>query len=81
MLRIQLNGEPYEAPAAITVAELLERLGMEQPRVAVELNLDILSKDQYAGTRLKTGDRVEVVHFVGGGGSGEGVRPPRMRPA
>ena len=68
-MRIQLNGESYEGPEAMTVAELLERLGIQQPRVAVELNLDILPKDQYTTTRLKKGDQVEVVHFVVGGKS------------
>ena len=68
-MRIQLNGESYEGPESMTVAELLERLGIQQPRVAVELNLDILPKDQYTTTRLKEGDQVEVVHFVGGGKS------------
>lgn len=68
-MRIQLNGESYEGPESMTVAELLKRLGIQQPRVAVELNLDILPKDQYTTTRLKEGDQVEVVHFVGGGKS------------
>jgi sulfur carrier protein len=66
-MQIRLNGEPYEGPEAMTVAELLERLEIETPRVAVELNLDILPKTEYAATRLKDGDRLEVVHFVGGG--------------
>ena len=68
-MRIRLNGESYEGPEAMTVAKLLERLDLEQPRVAVELNLDILPKDEYATTQLKPGDQVEVVHFVGGGKS------------
>ncbi len=68
-MRIRLNGESYEGPEAMTVAKLLERLDLEQPRVAVELNLDILPKDEYAITQLKPGDQVEVVHFVGGGKS------------
>ncbi len=66
-MQIRLNGEPYEGPEAMTVAELLHRLEIEKPRVAVELNLDILPKDEYATTTLKEGDQVEVVHFVGGG--------------
>ncbi len=66
---IQLNGEPYEGSEAMTVSELLDNLGLRQPLVAVELNLDILPKAQYATTRLKAGDEVEVVHFVGGGKS------------
>jgi sulfur carrier protein len=66
-MKIQLNGEPYESPEEITVRGLLERLEIHGARVAVELNLDIVPKDKYATTGLKEGDRVEVVHFVGGG--------------
>ena len=66
-MRIQLNGESYESTGAITVAELLERLQIQGARVAVELNLDILPKNEYPTTVLQEGDRVEVVHFVGGG--------------
>lgn len=66
-MRIKLNGESYESPDDITVAALLKQLGIEQPRVAVELNLDILPKDEYETTGLKEGDQLEIVHFVGGG--------------
>ena len=66
-MRIKLNGEPYESSEEIAVAELLNRLEIQQARVAVELNMDILPKQDYATTRLKEGDRLEVVHFVGGG--------------
>jgi len=66
-MRIHLNGEPYECPDALTVTELLGRLGIEGNRVAVELNLDIVPKKQYETTVLKESDLVEVVHFVGGG--------------
>jgi sulfur carrier protein len=66
-MRIHLNGEPYECPDSLTVTELLGRLGIEGNRVAVELNLDIVPKKQYETTVLKESDRVEVVHFVGGG--------------
>lgn len=68
-MRIQLNGEPYDGAEAMTVTELLKELEITSARVAVELNLDILPKDEYATTRLKDGDRLEVVHFVGGGRS------------
>lgn len=68
-MQIQLNGEQYVGPDAMTVAELLERLEIESTRVAVELNLDILPKTEYAATRLNEGDQLEVVHFVGGGTS------------
>jgi thiamine biosynthesis protein ThiS len=68
-MQIRLNGEPYESPADVSVAELLERLGIPRVRVAVELNLNILSKEEYSTTTLKEGDQLEVVHFVGGGRS------------
>ena len=74
MMRIQLNGEPFEGDDSMTVADLLEKLDIQSPRVAVELNLDILPKDEYATTPLAEGDKLEVVHFVGGGKSQDGER-------
>ncbi|MBU3059329.1 MULTISPECIES: sulfur carrier protein ThiS [Pseudomonas] len=66
-MRIQLNGEPFELPEGQTVAELLDRLELAGRRVAVELNLDIVPRSQHAATALREGDRVEVVHAIGGG--------------
>jgi len=66
-MHIQLNGEPYELPADQTVADLLARLELAGRRVAVELNLDIVPRSQHAATVLAEGDRVEVVHAIGGG--------------
>ncbi|MBD1549948.1 sulfur carrier protein ThiS [Pseudomonas typographi] len=66
-MRIQLNGEPFELPDAATVEALLSRLDLGGRRVAVELNLDIVPRSQHAGTALKEGDQVEVVHAIGGG--------------
>ncbi|MBI5115430.1 sulfur carrier protein ThiS [Candidatus Poribacteria bacterium] len=66
-MQISLNGKPYESADGMTVAQLLKHLGIEGNRVAVELNLNILPKQEYATTALKEEDQVEVVHFVGGG--------------
>ncbi|WP_322978862.1 sulfur carrier protein ThiS [Pseudomonas sp. C11] len=66
-MRIQLNGEPFELPDGQSVADLLVRLDLTGRRVAVELNLDIVPRSQHATTRLAEGDRVEVVHAIGGG--------------
>lgn len=66
-MQIQLNGEPFELPDAQSVADLLARLELGGRRVAVELNLDIVSRSQHASTALKDGDRVEIVHAIGGG--------------
>jgi sulfur carrier protein len=64
---ITVNGSPMRLPAGASVADLLERLGVSTPRVAVERNREILPKAQYAGTPLADGDVFEVVELVGGG--------------
>lgn len=66
-MQIQLNGEAYALETPITLAELVERLGLSGKRLAVELNLDIVPRSQHAETRLADGDRVEIVHAIGGG--------------
>lgn len=67
MIDIELNGEPQKLTPEITVAQLLAELGLADKRVAVEYNLDILPKSQHPETLLKSGDRVEIVHAIGGG--------------
>lgn len=64
---IQLNGETLELPEGASVADLIERLELTGRRVAVERNLDIVPRSQYASTALADGDRLEVVHAIGGG--------------
>jgi thiamine biosynthesis protein ThiS len=69
-MKLQINGEERtfrDFPATFTLAALVERLGMKPDRVAVELNRDIVPRDRWAETILAEGDRLEVVHFVGGG--------------
>ena len=66
-MHIQLNGEALDLPDGLSVADLLERLELTGKRVAVELNLDIVPRSQHADTLLRDGDRVEVVHAIGGG--------------
>lgn len=66
-MRIKLNDEWLEIEPDETIAALLTRLGIDPRRVAVEHNLEIIPKVRYAETRLDEGDRLEVVHFVGGG--------------
>lgn len=67
MMKIVINGEEREVLEGLTVTALLDELGIQKERVAVELNLDIVSKDRFADTVLKDRDRVEIVSFVGGG--------------
>ncbi len=66
-MRIQVNGESREAKAGTTVADLLRELEIKSDRVAVEVNLEILDKGVFAERSLQTGDRVEIISFIGGG--------------
>jgi sulfur carrier protein len=66
-MRIQLNGEPYELANGQTIADLLAGLELTGRRVAVELNQDIVPRSLHSDTALREGDRVEVVHAIGGG--------------
>ncbi|MBP2158163.1 thiamine biosynthesis protein ThiS [Asticcacaulis solisilvae] len=61
-----LNGEEKQV-AAGTVTALIDEIGLDGRKVAVERNLEIVPKSQYLGTALSDGDRIEIVHFVGGG--------------
>ena len=63
---VRVNGEELRLPRGVSVTELLERLKVSTPRVAVERNREILPKAQY-GTPLSDGDVFEVVELVGGG--------------
>jgi len=64
---ITVNGEPRQEPAPVTLAELLRRIGLDTRKVAVERNLEIVPRSTYAATQLAAGDRLEIVHFIGGG--------------
>ena len=65
-MKLTINGQQQDS-APSTLAQLIEHLGMKQDRVAVELNRNIVPRDQWAETRLAEGDQLEIVHFVGGG--------------
>ncbi len=66
-MKIQLNGEEYTTKGAQNVIELLSELNIMPERVAVEVNLKILKKDEYPSYKLKEDDKLEIVSFVGGG--------------
>jgi sulfur carrier protein len=65
-MNLIINGEP-RAVMADTLTALVEQLGMKADRVAIELNRQIVPRNQWPQTMLKDGDQLEVVHFVGGG--------------
>jgi thiamine biosynthesis protein ThiS len=66
-IAITLNGEPRHAAAGQHVAGLLADLGLDTRKVAVERNEAIVPRSRYAETHLADGDRLEIVHFIGGG--------------
>ncbi len=66
-MRLLINGQEKEFPPLANVAALIDHLGTKSDRVAVELNRDIIPRARWDATPLKDGDRLEIVHFVGGG--------------
>ena len=66
-IEITVNGEARSVAPGTTVGGLLDELGMPRERVAVELNRRVVRKADWAGAELASGDRLEIVHFVGGG--------------
>ena len=66
-MRLTVNGEIRAFDGTRDVAELVARLGLDSRKVAVEHNLAIVPRSAYASTLLADGDRIEIVHFIGGG--------------
>lgn len=66
-IHVRVNGETKQLPPGTSVRGLLEHLGLNPGRVAIEYNLAILPKTKWEETRVTTGDRLEIVQFVGGG--------------
>ena len=67
MLNITVNGEPRTFDALPDLAALISALGLDGRKVAVERNLEIVPRSAYGRTPLADGDRIEIVHFIGGG--------------
>ena len=66
-IRVRLNGKDRDVEDGLTVTRLLESLDLNPLLVVVELNREILDRNAYASTPVGQGDRIELVHFVGGG--------------
>jgi sulfur carrier protein len=66
-MELTINGNVCEFSEPLSLQALIQQLGMKADRVAVELNRDIVSRDDWDKTMLANGDRLEIVHFVGGG--------------
>ena len=65
--KIQLNGDPYEIKNGTNLNELLNKLKIQRNKVAVEVNGEIVEKNKYVNLILNKNDKVEIVHFIGGG--------------
>lgn len=66
-MQVTLNGERRELRDGLTVSELVADLGLAERRIAVELNRAVLCRDEYRRREIRSGDEVEIVHFIGGG--------------
>ncbi len=66
-LRVTINGREEDLPTGLTVAALLERRDIHTTMVAVEQNGRVLRKSEFPATAIAAGDKLEIVHFVGGG--------------
>ena len=65
--KIQLNGDPYEINSGTNLNELLNRLKIQKNKVAIEVNGEIIEKNNYSNLILNKDDKVEIVQFIGGG--------------
>jgi thiamine biosynthesis protein ThiS len=66
-MRLLVNGEERRFADVEHIAALVAALGLDTRKVAVERNLEIVPRSAYAMTGLRDGDRIEIVHFIGGG--------------
>ena len=66
-VQIYVNGEGKEVPQDLTLAQLVEDLALPVERVAIELNRSVVRRIDWEKTKLSQNDRIEIVHFVGGG--------------
>ena len=66
-MKLWVNGEERGFDAVLDVGALVNALGLDGRKVAVERNLEIVPRSTYAATALQEGDRIEIVHFIGGG--------------
>lgn len=66
-MQVTINGEKRELSGNLTIGEMLENFALPAERIAVELNRRVIRKKDWANVELSDADRIEVIHFVGGG--------------
>ena len=67
LMKVFVNGEQKDFSAGISLAELIDDLDLPVARIAIELNREVVRRSEWGSTMLKDEDRIEIVHFVGGG--------------
>ena len=66
-MKVILNGEEHECKAESTLVDLVAAVGVTKKRIAIEVNREIIPREQYASYHVQAGDHIEIVQFVGGG--------------
>ena len=66
-MKFELNGEVIETGEPLDVSSLLDRYELRRQRVAVAINAEVVPRSRFAAVEIHEGDRVEVIHAVGGG--------------
>jgi len=66
-MQVTINGEKRELSEDLTIGGMLENLGLPAERIAVELNREVIRKKDWERVRLNDADKIEIIHFVGGG--------------
>jgi len=66
-MRVFVNGDEKDFSSGISLAELIDQLDLPATRIAIELNREVVRRSDWGSTMLKDDDRIEIVHFVGGG--------------
>lgn len=67
MIQVTVNGEMQEVPETVTLDRFLELFSFPMQRIAVELNNEVIRRTDWPETTINNGDKVEIIHFVGGG--------------
>tara|TARA_R110002110_G_scaffold284991_1_gene499328 strand:- start:421 stop:624 length:204 start_codon:yes stop_codon:yes gene_type:complete len=67
MINVEVNGKRHQLPLEVTLEQLLRQLALTGKRLAVELNMEVIPRSHYPLQQLQTGDRIEIVHAIGGG--------------
>jgi thiamine biosynthesis protein ThiS len=66
-MQVMINGEMRELSESATIVEMLENLALPAERIAIELNREVIRKKDWANVKLNDADKIEIIHFVGGG--------------